>query len=121
MCVERHLHFTSEVAEYEAIAGYCLGGSSIAFFGRAGCIIYARAADMGANLPGEDDYSLEENWYQNAACIADGVSDNIGDFASMGADLFNSFAESTATPMPHKLYVGNCYEVVECHFTSEEA
>merc|ERR1719271_1467625 len=36
---------------YEAVAGYGLGGSSIALFGRVGGGIYTKAADVGADLP----------------------------------------------------------------------
>jgi len=38
---------------YEAIAGYGLGGSSIALFGRVGGGIYTKAADVGADLSEE--------------------------------------------------------------------
>merc|ERR1712113_651116 len=79
---------------YEAIAGYGLGGSSIALFGRVGGGIYTKAADVGADLSGKNDYGLEEDDYRNPACIADNVGDNVGDIAGMGADLFGSFAES---------------------------
>ena len=73
---------------YEAIAGYGLGGSSIALFGRVGGGIYTKAADVGADPSGKNDYGLEEDDYRNPACIADNVGDNVGDIASMGADLF---------------------------------
>merc|ERR1719401_2916053 len=45
---------------YEAIAGYGLGGSSIALFGRVGGGIYTKAADVGADLSGKNDYGLDE-------------------------------------------------------------
>ncbi len=35
---------------FEAVAGYGLGGSSIALFGRVGGGIYTKAADVGADL-----------------------------------------------------------------------
>lgn len=38
---------------YESIAGYGLGGSSIALFGRVGGGIYTKAADVGADLVGK--------------------------------------------------------------------
>merc|ERR1719199_598965 len=84
---------------YEAIAGYGLGGSSIALFGRVGGGIYTKAADVGADLSGKNDYGLEEDDYRNPACIADNVGDNVGDIAGMGADLFGSFAESTCAAL----------------------
>jgi len=84
---------------YEAIAGYGLGGSSIALFGRVGGGIYTKAADVGADLSGKNEYGLEEDDYRNPACIADNVGDNVGDIAGMGADLFGSFAESTCASL----------------------
>merc|ERR1719211_173370 len=84
---------------YEAVAGYGLGGSSIALFGRVGGGIYTKAADVGADLSGKNDYGLEEDDYRNPACIADNVGDNVGDIAGMGADLFGSFAESTCAAL----------------------
>ncbi|KAF4698288.1 hypothetical protein FOZ63_022250, partial [Perkinsus olseni] len=84
---------------YEAIAGYGLGGSSIALFGRVGGGIYTKAADVGADLSGKNEYGMDEDDPRNPACIADNVGDNVGDVAGMGADLFGSFAESTCAAM----------------------
>jgi inorganic pyrophosphatase len=80
---------------YDAIAGFGLGGSSIALFGRVGGGIYTKAADVGADLSGKNEYGMDEDDPRNPACIADNVGDNVGDVAGMGADLFGSFAEST--------------------------
>ena len=91
--------FDSNKEMFEAIAGYGLGGSSIALFGRVGGGIYTKAADVGADLSGKNDYGLEEDDYRNPACIADNVGDNVGDIAGMGADLFGSFAESTCAAL----------------------
>jgi len=84
---------------YEAIAGYGLGGSSIALFGRVGGGIYTKAADVGADLSGKNDYGMDEDDYRNPGCIADNVGDNVGDIAGMGADLFGSFAEATCAAL----------------------
>ncbi|CAE8678557.1 unnamed protein product [Polarella glacialis] len=92
-------HFESEQEMFEAIAGYGLGGSSVALFGRVGGGIYTKAADVGADLSGKNDYGLEEDDYRNPACIADNVGDNVGDIAGMGADLFGSFAEATCAAL----------------------
>lgn len=94
-----HLYFDTPQEMYEAIAGYGLGGSSIALFGRVGGGIYTKAADVGADLSGKNDYGLEEDDYRNPACIADNVGDNVGDIAGMGADLFGSFAEATCAAL----------------------
>jgi len=96
---KQYFAFETEQEMYEAIAGYGLGGSSIALFGRVGGGIYTKAADVGADLSGKNDYGLEEDDYRNPACIADNVGDNVGDIAGMGADLFGSFAEATCAAL----------------------
>ena len=80
---------------FEAIAGYGLGGSTVALFGRVGGGIYTKAADIGADLVGKVIENLDEDDYRNPGVIADNVGDNVGDIAGMGSDLFGSFAEST--------------------------
>merc|ERR1719149_191302 len=84
---------------YDAIAGYGLGGSSIALFGRVGGGIYTKAADVGADLSGKNEFGMDEDDPRNPACIADNVGDNVGDIAGMGADLFGSFAEATCAAL----------------------
>merc|ERR1719515_557755 len=93
------LPFATDVQMYEAVAGFGLGGSSIALFGRVGGGIYTKAADVGADLSGKNDYGMDEDDYRNPACIADNVGDNVGDIAGMGADLFGSFAEATCAAL----------------------
>ena len=83
----------------EMLAGYGLGGSSMALFGRVGGGIYTKAADVGADLVGKLEAGFEEDSPKNPATIADNVGDNVGDIAGMGSDLFGSFAESTCAAL----------------------
>ena len=79
---------------FEVVAGYGLGGSTVALFGRVGGGIYTKAADVGADLAGKVCEGLDEDSPDNPGTVADLVGDNVGDIAGMGADLFGSLAES---------------------------
>ena len=84
---------------FELVAGYGLGGSSVALFGRVGGGIYTKAADVGADLVGKTMKDLKEDDITNPGTIADNVGDNVGDIAGMGSDLFGSLAESTCAAL----------------------
>jgi len=89
---------------FECLAGYGLGGSSIAMFGRVGGGIFTKAADVGADLSGKvigvgDGKKLDEDSPYNPGVIADNVGDNVGDVAGMGSDLFGSFGEASCAAM----------------------
>lgn len=84
---------------FEMIAGYGLGASTVALFGRVGGGIYTKAADVGSDLAGKVVAGLREDDPSNPGVIADNVGDNVGDIAGMGADLFGSLAESTCAAL----------------------
>jgi Na+/H+-translocating membrane pyrophosphatase len=96
------------------VAGYGLGGSSVALFGRVGGGIYTKAADVGADLVGKNLKDLNEDDPSNPGTIADNVGDNVGDIAGMGADLFGSLAESTCAALVVSSTSPELVKTVDC-------
>jgi inorganic pyrophosphatase len=110
--VNIHFDYSTQGAKlFECVAGFGLGGSSIAMFGRVGGGIYTKAADVGADLAGKVVAGIPEDDPRNPATIADNVGDNVGDVAGMGADLFGSFGEASCAAL---VVIAS-----SCHFTSE--
>ncbi len=94
------------------VAGFCLGASFFALFGRVGGGIFTKSADIGADMSGKIEYDLPEDDPRNPAVIADNVGDNVGDVSGMGSDLFESFTSSTVATIIMALRMGELKYVI---------
>ncbi|MBN1800042.1 MAG: sodium-translocating pyrophosphatase, partial [Candidatus Lokiarchaeota archaeon] len=83
------LLFTTQGNVYLMVS-YDFGASVAALLAQVGGGIFTKSADMGADLVGKYELSIDEDDPRNPAIIADLVGDNVGDCAGRGADLFES-------------------------------
>ena len=73
------------------LSGYALGAGFVALFGRIAGGIYAKAADVSADLIGKNEYGLEEDHPDNPAALADSIGDNVSDVSGLGLDASESY------------------------------
>ena len=73
------------------LSGYALGAGIVALFGRIAGGIYAKAADVSADLIGKNEYGLEEDDLKNPASLADSIGDNVSDVSGLGFDASESY------------------------------
>jgi K(+)-stimulated pyrophosphate-energized sodium pump len=71
--------------------GYALGAGIFALMGRVNGGIFAKAADISADLVGKVENDMEEDDPRNPAVTADTVGDNVNDIAGMSLDLSESY------------------------------
>lgn len=73
------------------LSGYALGAGIVALFGRIAGGIYAKAADVSADLIGKNEYGMEEDSPDNPASLADSIGDNVSDVSGLGLDASESY------------------------------
>ncbi len=79
--------------------GYALGAGLAAVLGRSAGGIFAKAADICADLTGKNEKNLEEDDSRNPASLADTVGDNVNDITGLALDLSESYAAALLSCM----------------------
>jgi K(+)-stimulated pyrophosphate-energized sodium pump len=75
---------------FRVLVGLIFGGSTVSVFARITGGLYAKSADVGADLVSKVETYVPENDTRNAAVIADSVGDHIVDNAGLSADLYET-------------------------------
>lgn len=76
------------------ITAYALGISAAALIFRLSGGLFAKGADIGADLVGRLEAGFPEDDVRNPATAADHVGDFLGDVIGLGADLMDSYVET---------------------------
>ncbi|MBM4357872.1 MAG: sodium/proton-translocating pyrophosphatase [Deltaproteobacteria bacterium] len=81
------------------LAGAALGASVVALLGRVGGGIFARVADIGADVAGQLESGLPEDAASNPATVADLVGDQVGESATLASSALASTIAEVVTAM----------------------
>ncbi|MEA3292917.1 MAG: sodium/proton-translocating pyrophosphatase, partial [Patescibacteria group bacterium] len=75
----------------QALIALGFGCSLVSIFTCLGGVIYAKSADIGAGLAGEQKKDIQKRNPKNSVVILDLIRDNIGNCASVITDLFGTY------------------------------
>lgn len=81
------------------VPGYALGAACVAFLAQVGGGIFAKVADVGADVAGKLEAALPEDAPNNPAAVADLVGDNVGDGAARATGLYAATAAESLAAM----------------------